>query len=461
MSLTDNAIRTRMMELTNLRNLHKGARQRVTLLEEENKGLKIRVATLEVENKELKRELSDIKYQLTELQTIIFKKKSKREDISSFDDEDEQPPVVRSKESYKRPIPKDSEVTKTIYHPLQRTGSQTRTKIFYVEDIPLDLKKIITKYEVEQEFIDGKWVGKIPVPTTPVVIGDNVKMLVSTLITIQRLSYTQTVNILDTLFHIHISEGEISNILEHESHNLKIVYQSIKESIQKEEYHHIDETSWNIKGESGFAWSMTGKSGNTVYDLGRSRGKGIALELRGESKGILITDDYGAYRMLAKEHQLCFAHLLRKFRDIASHEDFTPTEKIICSKHYEDLKLIYYDLKITLQQSQPLLEKTSFVGRFEKLASPSKPDPKPLARIKATLWRNISKYLTCLSYPKIPLTNNEAERSLRHLVIKRRISFGSTSRRGAETLSILFSVLLSTWRKNPASYFSTYAKMRV
>ncbi|MBI5401108.1 MAG: transposase [Candidatus Yonathbacteria bacterium] len=30
------------------------------------------------------------------------------------------------------------------------------------------------------------------------------------------------------------------------------------------------------------------------------------------------------------------------------------------------------------------------------------------------------KYLTCLSDSRIPLTNNQAERSLRHLVLKRK-----------------------------------------
>ena len=231
------------------------------------------------------------------------------------------PPTTRSTESYNRPIPKDSEVTKTVYHPLKRTRGESRVKIFYVEDIPLDLKKVVVKHEVEQEYLNGSWVGKIPVPTVPVILGDNVRMLVSSLVTIQRLSYVQVQNMLATLFHIHVSEGEIGNILERESRNLKIRYQSMKESVQAEEYHHMDETGWNIGGEKGYAWSMTGKSGNTVYDLGKSRGKGIALELRGKSKGVLITDDYGAYRKLALEHQLCFAHLLRKFRDIANSED--------------------------------------------------------------------------------------------------------------------------------------------
>lgn len=458
-------IKERMIELRNLRKLHHEARQRVELLETENKNLKIRVSFLEVENKDLKHELSDIKYQLTELQTIIFKKKIKSKEISSFDDDnDPKPQLLRSNESYKRPIPKDSEVTKTIRFALKmtrnRTQNRTRTRVFYIEDIPLDIKKIITKYEVEQERVGNRWLGKIALPTAPITLGNNVRMLVATLITIERLSHKQVRDLLRMLFQIHISEGEISNILETESRNLKTAYQSMKESIQKEDYHHLDETGWHIKGESGFAWSLTGKSGNTIYDLGKSRGKGVAEDLRGDSTGILISDDYGAYQLLAKHHQLCFAHLLRKFRDIASHEDFTDQEKLRCSEHYHDLKLIYSDLKDTLRNNYPLSNKDSFVNRFKALAHKSSLDPKPLARIKATLSKNIFKYLTCLSYPSIPLTNNEAERSLRHLVIKRKISFGSASKKGAEILSILLSVLFSLYRKDPTSYFHKYGEMR-
>lgn len=454
-------IRGRMIELRNIRQLHQLARQRVETLETENKNLKLRVSVLEAENKDLKYQLSDIKYQLAELQTIIFKKKVRSKEISSFDDDhDPKPQLPRSTESYKRPIPKDSEVTKTIRFALTEPKSKTRIKIFYIEDIPLDIKKIITKYEIEQKRVGDRWLGKIALPTAPVTLGSNVRMLVATLITIERLSYKQVRDLLRILFQIHISEGEISNILESESRNLKTSYQSMKKSIQKEDYHHLDETGWHIKGEPGFAWSMTGKSGNTIYDLGKSRGKGIAEDLRGNSKGILISDDYGVYQLLAEHHQLCFAHLLRKFRDIANHENFTDKEKIRCSRHYADLKLIYYDLKNILQKDYPLSSKDSFVSRFQVLTNKSPLDPKPLARIKATLSKNIPKYLTCLSYPSIPLTNNEAERSLRHLVIKRKISFGSASKKGAETLSILLSVLLSLYRRDPILYFKKYGEMR-
>ena len=120
-----------------------------------------------------------------------------------------------------------------------------------------------------------------------------------------------------------------------------------------------------------------------------------------------------------------------------------------------------YDLKNTLQKDNPLSHEKSFTKRFEVLSECSPLDPKPLARIKETLRRNISKYLTCLRFPSIPLTSNTAERSLRHLVIKRKISFGSASKKGAETLSVLLSVLLSLYRKDPISYFERYGEMRV
>ena len=46
-----------------------------------------------------------------------------------------------------------------------------------------------------------------------------------------------------------------------------------------------------------------------------------------------------------------------------------------------------------------------------------------------------------LSYPEYPMTNNEAERALRHWVIVRRISLGSQSQLGAEATALLASFI--------------------
>lgn len=55
-----------------------------------------------------------------------------------------------------------------------------------------------------------------------------------------------------------------------------------------------------------------------------------------------------------------------------------------------------------------------------------------------------------LSHPHLPLTNNEAERLLRHLVILRRITYGTRSENGTRALALLASVV-ETCRKRQVS----------
>lgn len=51
------------------------------------------------------------------------------------------------------------------------------------------------------------------------------------------------------------------------------------------------------------------------------------------------------------------------------------------------------------------------------------------------------------------MTNNTAERRIRHLVIKRLLSFGSRTQKGAQAMETLLSVLLTLWWSKPEDYF--------
>lgn len=472
--LTKKEIYERMVELRNLRKLHAAARNRVVVLEEENKTLKARVRELEKENTALKQEVADIRYQLEELKTILFgKKRVAREtvtpDTDTYDDaaaEDEkQPPrTPRTPDSYHRPIPKEEEVTKTVHHrfPKSKKGKK-RLRTYYVEDIPLDIEKIVTKYVVEQWYdpVKWQWVSCEPLPATRVALGDNVRVLIATLITIQRLSYGQVRTLLDTLFHIHISLGEIAKICASEARRLTPANDALLEQIRAEESQHMDESRYDVDGEPRYAWSLTGgTSDDTVFVLGRSRGKGVAEELRGDSAGVLVSDDYGAYRTLAEHHQLCYAHLIRKFRDLAEHAGFTETQVQALRVTYHDIKAIYHSVVTACSGPDPQTHRAHLTTQFQSVSTVHEHDPVPAVRLKTTLRKNIDKYLTCLSFPTIALTNNTAERSLRHVVLKRKNSFGCKSERGAQTLGTLLSVLLSLHRKDPSTYFERYLKLR-
>ena len=63
-----------------------------------------------------------------------------------------------------------------------------------------------------------------------------------------------------------------------------------------------------------------------------------------------------------------------------------------------------------------------------------------------------------LSHPELPLTNNEAERALRHWVISRRISYGTRTPQGSRVFALLASVI-ETCRKRQVLPWPYLAKV--
>lgn len=453
-----------MIEWRNLKKLHQAQAIRIEHLVAENKALKVRIVELENENATLRSEFTDIKYQLSELQTMLFKKKRTARDTLHDDDDEETPPKApRTSSSYQRPIPREDEVTKTIHHRFSQKHTGTRTRMYFVEDVPLGIPKTVEKHTVEQWYDSTRrvWVSAAPLPSATVILGDNVRVLVATLITIERLSFDQVRTLLMMLFKLSVSDGEIAKILQREAATLKPAENVLLTSIQNEESHHMDESRYDVRGETRYVWGITGgTSGDSVYRVGVSRGKGVAEKLRGLSAGVLVSDDYGAYRVLATHHQLCFAHLIRKFRDLAQHDGFTDTEQEAVRCTYRGIKDVYHGVVSACSDPDPQTYREMLTTQFTSVATVHDSDPKPVARLKTTLQKNIPYYLTCLSFPSIALTNNLAERALRHVVLKRKNSFGCKSDNGAHVLGTLLSVLLSLYRKDPLTYLEKYGMLR-
>ncbi len=273
---------------------------------------------------------------------------------------------------------------------------------------------------------------------------------------ILRLSHRQIENHIEDIHEINISQGEIQKILEKESVKLRPEFERLKNRVQKQTAQHYDETTWKVaKGKQGnFAWIMTGTETNeAVFLLGQSRGGGNMKKLNPKTE-IGITDDYGVYRNQFKHHQLCWAHLFRKFRDLSESDVLSEKQREICLKNYQEVSSIYNNLKLTLQAKFEY-EKTNkyFLRKLTELSKPNSNNLSKMKTVKESLFKNREKYLTCLRFPGIvPPDNNKAERGLRHLVIKRKISYGSKTDKGSETTSVLASVLLSLKWMNPDNF---------
>ena len=452
MSLSKEEIAVRMTELRNLRRLHAAQKTRIGLLEEEVALLKQENALLRSANATLAAKVDDFKLQLEELRTMVFGRKRKNED-----DSDDTPPAqktLRAADSYKRAIPKETDVTETRKHPIDACDrchgelSERKAVTYFEEDIPLPQKKTVIKHVVEKGYCDAckKWSTCVPLPSAGVILGGNVKRYVTYLSACARQSYAQIQDILAHAYELDISQGEIAKILEKEGVRLSPEYERLKARIRGEPSVHLDETGWNLvvgDGYRRYAWAMVGgMSGEAAFVLGKTRGAGNADDLLGNSTATVISDDYAAYRKREK-HQLCCAHILRKLRDLARSGEIAGTVHDHCDAAYKTFAAIYADIEAARASPAPQAEYGALLGRLRAFATAEARDPAKLARIRAQVRQRAANYLTCLLHPGVASDNNAAERSLRHLVLKRKISFGSFSEKAADTLAILLSVLLS------------------
>jgi hypothetical protein len=453
--LTPEEIAKRLIRLNNLELLHANQRQRIQKLVAENKELKRRIATLTAAVGTQAATIDDLKLQMEELRTIVFGKKKEKED-----DGFPPPPLAlrkpRTKESYRRKPPTENEITGTESHPIGRCAcgsafTKRDAKTYFEEDVPLPQKKTVAQHVVERGFCPacGKWQNAIPIPTVSVILGPNVKRYVVYLSIVCRESYSQIEDILRQSYAFEISQCEIAKIMRDEGERLRPDYERLKASIRGEPSIHLDETGWNlmIAGDRSFAWTMTGgTTSDAVFVLGKTRGKGNAEQLIGGSKAVVVSDDYGAYRKIENEHQLCCAHILRKLRDLATSGEITGQTKMHCRSAYETFAAIYADIEAARTSADPTKKYEGLLARITTFALAHPDDPVKLSRVKTQVRDRAVNYVTCLRHPDVAADNNAAERSLRHLVLKRKISFGSISEQTAETMAILLSVLMS-WKR--------------
>lgn len=461
--LSKKEIYDRMIRLRNLEWLHTVQKERNALLERENR-------LLREMNAEQAKAIESLRLRIEELEKMVFRKKKAKTEEEPEKDDNPKPPVVRTSASYRRPVPKDGEVTEKTLHAIDRCPDcchllvKKTTKVCYEEDIVLTVKSV-TRHTIEKGFCRqcNHWKSAVPVPSTDVFLGSEVQRFVGYLSVIGRLSFEGIRNLLLSIYRLEISDGEIAKILKRTAAKLRPEYEDLKERIRGQSAVHYDETSWKVQDETqgNHAWTMAAASSpEVVFVCGRSRGKGVAEDLKGDADHIGITDDYGVYRNLFSKgkHQLCWAHPHRKFRDLTESKSLTEDKRKLCIRMHEDFAKLYADVRETLKtpfdRDRRETRRNAFLKRLDRMAEPDPNDPKKLATLKESLVKNREAYFVCLVNKGVPCDNNRAEQTIRPLVLKRKNSFGSKTQQGAEVFGVLASVWYSLFRRNPRTAFA-------
>ena len=479
-----------------LRKLYNYEKVKYPLLKERSDRLRVENRRLKEENEQLRRERQHVEklmLELEELRAMVYGKKQKErkhEKVTLPGKESRQGEVSckkRKPESYRRPLPKASEVTGEIRLELKKCPDcnhdmvATHEHVSYREDLEdLDLllqsAKKVTKRIIESGYCEHCHAKKMAakIPKQLVEIGQNTKAMVVYLHVLLGLSHREVEEYLRLRYNFAISEGMVSRSLEEQSDVLRPFYQTIYQNLLEAKACHYDESSWHVqeegeKDEGNEVWVKTAVDTQQVlFWFGKNRGKGVAEKLRGGMREgnvqnqVGISDDYGAYRNLFAYHQLCWAHPHRKLRDLAETTVLEESIRKHCQTVYETFAKLYeaareakekYDKDEYRSKKEKEEASQKLQGWFDDITIPNKNDPDKLRRLKESLASRKDRYFTFLKFKGIPLDNNKAERSLRRIVLKRKKSFGSKSQKGANVLSILYSVVFSIYWSNPPELF--------
>jgi transposase len=234
------------------------------------------------------------------------------------------------------------------------------------------------------------------------------------------------------------------------------IYEDLRDKIRASDIVHADETSWRGDGVGHYVW-FAGNQNLSFFHIDRHRSAEVAKNIFGKDfNGTLVRDRYSAYNGIGSDWQACIAHILTKAKEIKAEHALLPkidkdaATPLFCDRLI-DLCSQLCDTGKKLKSGQlPWKAAAKIEKRFIRELNALCKQPlrfKPAETLRTYLAGPEQRFLfTFLRRPGVPPTNNHAEQSLRHLVIFRKICFGSRSESGLQTHSILPS-LVQTARK--------------
>lgn len=246
-----------------------------------------------------------------------------------------------------------------------------------------------------------------------------------------RVPSNKIVSILDTIFQVKISDGEIYGILKQLKTAFGDYYVELERKIKEALVKNIDETGWRIDGKNNWLWIFINKE-FALYVVRKRRSSKILNEVLGNQEGKLMIDDrYSAYNQFAKDsgalQQICWTHLLRNSKDLA--------------EHYREAKYLHKRLKYIYEKAKKDEKKENLLHWIDLISSRVYRSTEVFKFVKSICRTHRENLFRFVDNPEIDSTNNRAERGLRHAVVIRKISNGSRSKDGAEVTANLLSVM--------------------
>lgn len=295
-------------------------------------------------------------------------------------------------------------------------------------------------------------IGKFPDRLkAKVQYGGKLKSMISYLSVFQYLPFERMKDLLLTCFGIKISKGTIFNSLKRSAKLYKKVYRLVKDFLQNSDMIGADETHIKINGDKAYFWVWQNSKATFIACENSRKQENIDKHFpNGFPYAVIISDRYAAQlNTPAKDHQICWVHLLRHLKLLKEKEDNPWIHRL--------RKLFNKAIKLNKEKScwNRNNKKTKKLEHdFDKLLASkvNKAKFEKTETLRNSLIKNRQALLSFLYYEGLPYHNNDSERAIRNAKVKMNISFQFKS--GGQDYAIIRSVI-DTLIKNDMPIFDS------
>ena len=316
---------------------------------------------------------------------------------------------------------------------------ETRTR--YTEDIPQDIKPLVTEHTIHRDWCPGCQKHVEPTITDALPrsqIGNRVLVLTAWLHYGLGTTTSQIVEIFNGHLQMPLTPGGLVQMWHRLAEILNAWYEQIQQEALESAVLHADETGWRVNGKTHWLWCFTNPE-LTYYMVDRSRGSPALQKFFIEAfEGTLVSDFWGAYNAVHTDsRQMCLVHLLR---DLEYVEQYRTLDKDWSAFAKKLRRLIHDAMRLSAHAVADRDSRRQRLNRRLQGLIDTNWKHLEARRLIKRLRRHSNDLFTFLDYENVPSNNNHAERAIRPAVIIRKNSQSNRSIRGARTQSILMSV---------------------
>lgn len=282
--------------------------------------------------------------------------------------------------------------------------------------------------------------GEFPVDVTnKVQYGSGLRSVMVYLMSAQLLPSERTCEVLSELLNCEVSEGTLYNVREQCFEQLADVEAQIKAGVEAAAVAHFDETGLRVN--SKLWWLHVASTAElTYYFVHSKRGRAAIdqMNVLPTFKGISVHDGWSSYFAYGCRHALCNAHHLRELRFVVERYGQPWADEMMTL--LVDIKRAVDSAKANGDSALHSLQRIVFEQRYLQIlangfeANPpptvDEDAPKKRGRVKQSRPRNLldrlqkhqAAVLAFMVDFRVPFDNNQAERDVRMMKLKQKIS---------------------------------------